>query len=236
MPIKRIDEVIEYGANRDPDRRCSVHAESGDLKGKHRKAKHRTKEEKAKAASAAKALLRRKAAEAKLQRESDWVALLDRVHPEPLKGPVAVRIRRVRHRFMQSSAGKDDSKWEKEITDAMREADIAASKAFKKRSSSLKTVTSRHPPPVTTNPPEKSVESLVASQRPSSTKRADIKGKGKQRESEADTTEGQLFALNPHLVATDLCDQILLEAQAPRVVIDSSGIGILTNWHAMLLR
>jgi hypothetical protein len=190
-PIKRIDEAVEYGANRERDQRRSLKAESEDPKGQRLKPKHRTKEEKAKAAAEAKALLRKKATETRSQREKDWDDLLNRVHPNPLKGSAAVRVRRVRHRFMQSGAGKDVSKWEKEVNDAVREADIAANKVLKKRSPVLKPAMSRHPPPITTNPPDKSIESLIALQRPTSTSRANSKGKGKQRERDLGATEGQ---------------------------------------------
>lgn len=75
--------------------------------------------------------LAKKAEEARKQREQEWVALLLNTHPVPLTGPSAVRVERVRYQFLQAGSIKDVSRWENEIQAALREADLASSKALK---------------------------------------------------------------------------------------------------------
>ena len=81
----------------------------------------------------AKAVLQKKAAEARLQKEKDWDALLLRVHPEPLKGSVAIRMRRVRNRFLQSSTARDTQRWEGEVSQAMREVKMSVKEGLSKK-------------------------------------------------------------------------------------------------------
>ncbi|KAG1845522.1 hypothetical protein DFJ58DRAFT_800982 [Suillus subalutaceus] len=78
----------------------------------------------------AKTMLQKKAKEAKLQRESDWEALLQRVHPGPLKGTIGIRILAVRNRFVQSSSIRDTDRWQSEIENAVREARLASNKVI----------------------------------------------------------------------------------------------------------
>ncbi|KAK7019694.1 hypothetical protein VNI00_017994 [Paramarasmius palmivorus] len=142
----------------------------GKLEKERERAHKRTKKEAAakreEEAIAAKAALAKKAEEAKRQRENDWDTLLQRVHPEPLKDAAVSRIKRIRTRFLQSTAtSKDTEKWEKEIEAAIREADMMAKKVLKK------VFTKKPPvaviaPPVAANPPEKSLRELIAEQGP----------------------------------------------------------------------
>ena len=120
-------------------------------------------------AQEARALLQRKAAEAKLQREKDWDNLLHRIHPEPLKGSTAVRMRRMRTRFMQSSTGGDTRKWEVEITQTLREVNLATKEEMiKERPHFLSSLGSTPITPllVVSAHPEKSVSTLIAQQGP----------------------------------------------------------------------
>ncbi|KAL6299663.1 hypothetical protein BKA93DRAFT_741989 [Sparassis latifolia] len=117
--------------------------------------------------TAAKAALASKAAEAKRQKEQDWDDMVNRIHPEPLKGPAATRVRRVRANFMQRS-GTDHSKWEAEISEAIREASIAAKKVLPTSRPPIVSTVPRSgavaPPVVVTDGPEKSIEDLLAQQ------------------------------------------------------------------------
>jgi hypothetical protein len=193
--FKKIDEPVEYGAGRKQVKRSPVvlpAEQPGEVRHKEKK---RTHGEKAKRAADTKALLARKAAESKIQREKDWDDILHRTHPEPLKGSIAARVRRIRARFLQSGSGKDIQKWDREINEAVRETTMAASKLLKKRPSLSQNVATKHPPPVIVNPQEKSVESLVAMQG-SLPRSADKKGKGKKRANEEDLEEGWFFTMN----------------------------------------
>ncbi|KAG0697275.1 hypothetical protein DFH29DRAFT_947152 [Suillus ampliporus] len=113
----------------------------------------------------AKAMLQKKAEEAKLQRENDWEALLQGVHPGPLKGTIGIRIRAVRNRFMQSSSIRDTDRWQSEIENAIREAQLASNKVIA-RPKALAVARSTALPPVAANPPEKSVHFLITQQGP----------------------------------------------------------------------
>ncbi|ESK95510.1 hypothetical protein Moror_12696 [Moniliophthora roreri MCA 2997] len=142
----------------------------GDLTKEIEKTRKRLKKEAAEKreqeALEAKAALAKKAEEAKRQRENDWDALLQRVHSEPLKDGAAARIKRIRTRFLQSTASsKDTEKWEKDVSAAIQEADVMAKKVLKKTSVKKPPITSIAPP-VATNPPEKSVRDLIAEQGP----------------------------------------------------------------------
>lgn len=117
----------------------------------------------------ARALLQKKATEEKLQRERDWDNLLRRIHPEPLKGSTAVRMRRVRACFMNSSTRGDAQKWEAEITQTLREVNLATKEELiKKRPHFLNSLgnTPTTPLPVVSAHPEKSVSTLIAQQGP----------------------------------------------------------------------
>lgn len=113
----------------------------------------------------AKTMLQKKAEEAKLQRESDWEALLQRVHPGPLKGTIGIRIRAVHNRFIQSSSIRDTDRWQSEIENAVQEARLASKKVIA-RPKALAVPRLTALPPVAANPPEKSVHFLIAQQGP----------------------------------------------------------------------
>ncbi|KAH7927378.1 hypothetical protein BV22DRAFT_1127415 [Leucogyrophana mollusca] len=138
----------------------------------------------------AKAVLQKKAEEAKLQREQDWESLIHRMHQEPLKGTIGVRIRAVRSRFMQSSSTKDVQKWEGEIQEAIKEAKLAAKKVITKAHPTAAATTrpTIAPPPVVSNAHEKPVDFLVSQQGPPqpppSGARAKGKGKGKGKDND----------------------------------------------------
>ena len=74
-----------------------------------------------------KALLAKKAEEARKHREQEWQTLLQKNHPGILTDGTAVRVERIRNRFLQAGSIKD-FKWEKEIQAALREADLASTK------------------------------------------------------------------------------------------------------------
>jgi hypothetical protein len=74
-----------------------------------------------------KALLAKKAEEARKHREQEWQTLLQKNHPGTLTDGTAVRVERIRNRFLQVGSVKD-FKWEKEIQAALREADLAGTK------------------------------------------------------------------------------------------------------------
>jgi hypothetical protein len=131
----------------------------------------------------AKTMLQKKAEEAKLQRESDWETLLQRVHPGPLKGTIGVRILAVRNRFVQSSSIRDTDRWRSEIENAVREARLASNKVIARP----KTLGIPRPialPPVAANPPEKSVHFLIAQQGPPILAQQIGKSRGKTKTNE----------------------------------------------------
>ncbi|KAF8845363.1 hypothetical protein BDN67DRAFT_941224 [Paxillus ammoniavirescens] len=139
----------------------------------------------------AKAALLRKAEEAKAQRERDWEELLHRIHPEPVKGTLAVRIRAVRSRFVQSTITKDQSYWENQIQETIKDAGLAAREIISQPKAMLVPRVHKSaagPPRLVANPPEKSIEILIAQQGPPITQpvRARRKGKTKEEIAEAE--------------------------------------------------
>lgn len=74
-----------------------------------------------------KALLAKKAEEARKHREQEWEILLQQNYSDALTDGAAVRIERIRNCFLQAGSIKD-FKWEKEIQTALREADLASTK------------------------------------------------------------------------------------------------------------
>jgi hypothetical protein len=154
-----------------------------------RKVKRRS-EKKTRTAADAKARLSKKAAEAKVQREKDWEDIVKRAHPEPLKGSAAIRVRRVRTRFLQSGSGRDASKWEREVTDAVREANMAAANILNTGSRlhpSPNESQDPMPPPVAVNPPEKSIALLITQQGPPLSIIDKRKGKTKDKNDSAES-------------------------------------------------
>ncbi|KAJ7102344.1 hypothetical protein B0H15DRAFT_814236 [Mycena belliarum] len=123
-----------------------------------------------------KASLAQKAAEARANRETKWTSLVAKVHPDPLGDAAAIRLRRVRTLFLQAT-GAQMAKWEREIAQAVHEADMAttvkslSAKRFggqtKQPGSTLpKPAVALPAPAVVVNPPEKSIASLIANQGP----------------------------------------------------------------------
>lgn len=92
-----------------------------------RKSKSRQTVEGRKRNQETKALLAKKAEEARKHREQEWQTLLQKNHPDTLTDGTAVRVERIRNRFLQAGSIKD-FKWEKEIQAALREADLASTK------------------------------------------------------------------------------------------------------------
>ncbi|KAF9821815.1 hypothetical protein IEO21_00245 [Rhodonia placenta] len=150
-------DVVHHFFDQAHDRYRREHAKA------QRKAK-RAAEAKAKEAQS-KVMLAKRAEQARIFKEQLWEEMVHFVHPEPMKDSAVTRLRRLRSRFMQSS-GKDRGKWEAEIAGAIQEADIAAKKVL----SSGKTAFMRPAlgavplPPVVSNPTEKAIEDLIASQ------------------------------------------------------------------------
>jgi transcription factor C subunit 3 len=151
-----------------------------------KKTKRPSAADKARQVNEAKALLLKKAAEAKTQREQDWEGIVLRVHAEPLKGPAAVRVRRVRSRFLQSTFVKDVQRWENEIIAATQEATMPVTTTFKRPKPAQRIAT----PPITVNPPEKSIETLIAQQGPPLLRHTKNKRKRTGNNEDNDPTEG----------------------------------------------
>ncbi|KAJ8462329.1 hypothetical protein ONZ51_g10973 [Trametes cubensis] len=134
------------------------------------------------------AVLARRAAEAKEQRERDWEEMLRRLHPGELRSSAAQRIQRLKTKFMQG-AGKPSEKWEGRILEAIREADMVAEKLLPTAAQ-----TSRLPPmpvakpvlpaPVVTATQDKDVDELIAAQGPRAQQEARTKKskKGKEKD------------------------------------------------------
>ncbi|KAG6919586.1 hypothetical protein DXG01_004250 [Tephrocybe rancida] len=137
-----------------------------------RKAAQTVVDKKAKRAAATKASLAKKAADARLQREEEWDAMVQRLYQTPLVLAAEVRLRRIRVRFLQAGSTKGLGKWEDEITEAVREANMVAKKVLKGSSKRLFPARAvpvpMDTPPLTiaVNPPEKPVETLIAMQGP----------------------------------------------------------------------
>ncbi|OAX37287.1 hypothetical protein K503DRAFT_866963 [Rhizopogon vinicolor AM-OR11-026] len=189
-PIKTFEEPVVFGASKGASQRTlplqperpgkddhehaagAVHLNDADAKARKVRAKQkRTKQkrdeakQRAKKNLEAKAKLQSKAKEAKVQRENDWETLLQRVHPEPLKGTIGIRIRAVRNRFMQASSIRDADGWQGEIESAVQEAQRASDKVLA-RPQAFALPRPAALPHVATNIPEKSVHSLIAQQGP----------------------------------------------------------------------
>ncbi|KAF8640756.1 hypothetical protein AX17_000406 [Amanita inopinata Kibby_2008] len=153
-------------------------------KGSKRKAKETTE---------AKALLARKAAEAKRQREQDWECLISRLHPSPLPAAAALRLKRVRMRFIHATTIQNQEKWENEVSDALREVDITTRSVLRVSDKRNPTQTNSLFPgtlfsAVNFNM-EKPVDVLVAQQGPALSDRKS-KGKGKHK-GESGTYNGE---------------------------------------------
>ena len=141
---------------------------------KHKFDKTKSKEEH-------KAALAQKAADAKAQRERDWEEMISRVHPEPIKGTFASRVRGIRSKFMQTSR-RDMQKWEEEIKNALQEARLPI---MRSRPSFPSAPLCPIPTPsLALNSNEKSVDDIIAQQIPLIEKKPapkPTKGKGKEK-------------------------------------------------------
>lgn len=183
------------GAARLSDIAAVVRAPTDDVArwyaGEHKKLRRllerrrKKKEASGRRAEAAKASLAQKAAAARAEREAAWDALVARVHPEPLKGTLASRVRAIRARFLQS-AGRDEERWEAEVRAAVQEARFPA-----KRAGAAKPLAPvpRHPqptpPPLALGAHEKSIEELMAMQGPRAAPEPKTKQKKKGKEKES---------------------------------------------------
>ncbi|KAL0071703.1 hypothetical protein AAF712_000625 [Marasmius tenuissimus] len=167
---------------------------------KGRKRKRESTAKKEKQDREAKASLAKKAEEARRQREAEWDAIVEKVHPGPLQDAASARIKRLRTRFLQSTAGKDTQKWENEIIAAVQEAEMISKKVLKSKmpgNLSKKQTTMPNQAnatgvlPVAANPPEKSVKDLIAEQgpplapKPAPPKKRKKSEKGKEKEAPA---------------------------------------------------
>ena len=183
--VKVLEEPIEYGP-------CVSSAPlaipeenlAHDLKRARQRMKRKRKGEETQTMEA-KSVLRSKAEEPRAKRERDWDDLLHRVHPEPVKGTLAVRIRAVRCRFMQSTTTEDQLHWENEIQKAIKETQLVSKKIIRQPKANLD-IEGRSPdpgpPPVVPNPPEKSIEFLIDQQGPPITQPVSMKRRGKAKE------------------------------------------------------
>ncbi|KAI0320447.1 hypothetical protein OF83DRAFT_1213502 [Amylostereum chailletii] len=92
--------------------------------------KDRERERAAKqSASSDKAKLAQRAEDTLVQRESQWLDMLRRIHPGELQGTHANRVGRVHTRFLHGS-NSDREKWEGEISRAIQEANMATEAAL----------------------------------------------------------------------------------------------------------
>lgn len=195
-PVKTLEEPVEYGPGFRGSRYSSagefvMEQQNGDevpaqqasipeLEGQKRPGRKR--KDHVQTTAEAKAALQKKAEEARRQREEDWAQLLDRIHPGPVKGTLAMHLRAVRARFLESTHAKDHEHWEGEIREAIKDTELAAKKIISPQRLPANFCKPSGPPPVVANPPEKSIASLIAQQGPPITQTTRSKGKGKEKE------------------------------------------------------
>ena len=84
-----------------------------------RRARKKTEEEKAKEHAEEKAVLAKRAGEARLQREREFDEMVRKICSEPPKGSTEIRIRRIRTRFMQSG-GTDPRNGKRKLDKRLR--------------------------------------------------------------------------------------------------------------------
>jgi oxalate---CoA ligase len=117
-----------------------------------------------------KAKLAQKAKAARVQREQEWEALLQAVHPELLRGSTASRVRQVRARFL-TARGQDDERWTSEIRQALQTGPFGAKSVYgtgkRPGEPSFIVIEPMAPaPPVVTSFKGPSVQSLIDQQGP----------------------------------------------------------------------
>lgn len=153
-----------------------------------RKKFEQTSTEKRTKQAATKALLAKKVAEARLQRERDWGAMMLRLHPTPLDVAASARVNRIHTRFLQANSVKSIEIWEAEVLQAVRQLDIVTKKVPKGTGKRNFTTTRAAPVPLDTtlttaiNPPEKPVEALIAMQGPPIIRQEKLKRNRKRKE------------------------------------------------------
>ncbi|OSD05907.1 hypothetical protein PYCCODRAFT_1383895 [Trametes coccinea BRFM310] len=153
-----------------------------------KKVEARVAKGKQKAGDDAGAVLARRAAEAKEQRERDWEEMLHRVHPGELPPPAIQRIQRLKTKFMHG-AGKPSDKWQGRIVEAIREAEMVAEKLLPAAAQTsvlppMPVAKPVLPAPVVTATQEKDVDELIAAQGPRAQQEARAKKskKGKDKD------------------------------------------------------
>ncbi|KAG6885704.1 hypothetical protein C0993_010876 [Termitomyces sp. T159_Od127] len=174
-----------------------------DIEKLRKKAAQTSVQKKAKRAAATKASLAKKAADARQFREEEWDNVMRRLYPTPLEPAADIRLRRIRARFLQVGSIKDLGKWEDEINEAVREANMVAKKVLK--GAMRRTFPSRTVPvpvnpvhlSVAVNPPEKPVETLIAMQGPPLAPRQD-KAKRKHKGNNVEVLEPKHKTLRRH--------------------------------------
>ena len=144
-----------------------------------------------------KALLVKKAEEARKHREQEWQVFLEKNHPGTLTDGAAVRIERIRTRFLQAGSIKD-LKWEKEIHAALREADLASTKMPKLAKRNTLNTSQLPSTPLGAQStslasPETSIQALITLQGPSI--KASIKEKPKRKRKRDEISTGIIIKL-----------------------------------------
>jgi len=156
----------------------------------------------------AKELLAQKVADEKMRKEREWQAILRGVHPHALEGAAAIRVARVRKRYLQSGVSSDKSRWEDEVRDAIRDLESAAKRVlpFAQRTvlarppRSLASVPIAAPPPaghaaplspaglppIVASQPGKTIEQLITEQGPARENAGNKKRKPKKGKDGAD--------------------------------------------------
>ena len=61
----------------------------------------------------------------KTRKKREWEAILKAVHPHALERAAAIRVARVRKRYLRSGVSSDKSRWEEEVRDAIRDPESA---------------------------------------------------------------------------------------------------------------
>ncbi|KAF7306563.1 B-block-TFIIIC domain-containing protein [Mycena indigotica] len=152
-----------------------------------------------------------KAAELLAEREARWDNLVVKVHPDPLPEEAAVRLKRVRTSYLQSS-GAQVEKWAQKIAQALHDANLPIAPRFltQRKGPQWRTKpaaadgTAYAPtisPPTVTNAPEKSIATLIATQGPPVAEKSKSKKKkpaeaGKEQEPEVNTGPRSRFHWN----------------------------------------
>ncbi|KAJ7225932.1 hypothetical protein GGX14DRAFT_548620 [Mycena pura] len=136
-----------------------------------------------------KASLARKAADAIADREAKWEALVKKVHPSPLPEAAAIRLRRVRTLYLQSTGAKVE-KWESEIAQAVHETNMVTAinslpnrQRYRGRVNQPPPASPSDPlppPPTVLNPPEKPIATLIGAQGPLVVEKIRSKKRGQQ--------------------------------------------------------